>query len=159
MILVLLGTFDIEFKRPLIELDKLCNSGKIMEEVVVQTGHTKFPSENFDIRPFIPPDELDRLYDNARIIITHAGTGSIIKGIKKGKKIIAVARLKKNNEHIDDHQLEILNEFVSSGYITPWNEGESLEQILIDVQNFVPKPYVSEKESIENFLKEYIDSF
>jgi len=62
------------------------------------------------------------LYDRASLIITHAGTGSLIKGVKKGKKVIAIPRLVKLGEHIDDHQLEILNEFVQMEYVIPWNE-------------------------------------
>jgi UDP-N-acetylglucosamine transferase subunit ALG13 len=158
MILVLLGTFHIEFKRPLVELDILCDAGKISEHIIVQNGHTQFASKNFDMRPFMSPDELDELYDKARIIITHAGTGSIIKGVKKGKKVIAIARLKKNDEHIDDHQLEILDKFVSLGYIQAWHEHAPLEQILAHIGGFEPKPYFSEKKKIEKFLKEYIDS-
>jgi UDP-N-acetylglucosamine transferase subunit ALG13 len=158
MILVLLGTFTIEFKRPLVEIEKLCAEGKLTEEIIVQNGHTKFSSPHFKMFPFIQPDLLDQLYDKARIIITHAGTGSIIKGLKKGKKIIAIARLEKKGEHIDDHQLEILNEFARSGYILPWHESDDLEQVLQKVNNFTPKVYNSQKEKILNFLQNYIDS-
>jgi UDP-N-acetylglucosamine transferase subunit ALG13 len=158
MILVLLGTFPIEFRRPLIELEKLCVEGKLSEEIIVQSGHTKYSSPYFRMLPFIGPNEMDQLYDNARIIITHAGTGSIIKGLKKGKKIIATARLEKNGEHIDDHQLEILNEFAMSDYLLPWHESDSLERILHDLNYFTPKVYVSQKDKILNFLQDYIDS-
>ncbi len=158
MIFVLLGTFHIEFKRPLTELQKLCEDGKLSEEIIVQSGHTKFSSPYFKMKPFLAPNDLDDLYSKARIIITHAGTGSIIKGLKKGKKVIAIARLKKNGEHIDDHQLEILNEFVSSKYILPWNEGDSIEKLLEDVDDFIPEAYISRKMQIETFLKNYIDS-
>ena len=158
MILVLLGTFHIEFKRPLIEIDKLCRNGQLQETIVIQNGHTLFESSYFDMRPFITPNDLDKLYDDARIIITHAGTGSIIKGLKKGKKIVAIPRLKKYGEHIDDHQLEILNEFVALGYILPWNENDHLEKIMLEIINFNPKPYISRKKDIEEFLKNYIDS-
>ncbi len=108
--------------------------------------------------PFVEPKVLDRWYDDARIVITHAGTGSIIKGIKKGKKVIAIARLKKNGEMVDDHQLEILNEFALSGYILPWNEHDSLEQILMDINLFRPKVYRSQKDKILTYLQDYIDN-
>jgi UDP-N-acetylglucosamine transferase subunit ALG13 len=158
MILVLLGTFHIEFTRPLIEIEKLCAAGKLKEEIIVQNGHTRFSSPFFKLRPFVGPNTLDGLYDAARLIITHAGTGSIIKGLKKGKKVIAVPRLAKYGEHIDDHQLEILNEFALAGYLLPWNETDSLEQVLDEVNDFTPTVYISQKDSILNFLKGYIDS-
>src|SRR4051794_12163679 len=111
MILVLLGTFSIEFPRPLIEIEKLCKEGKITEEVIVQSGHTKYESPYFRIVPFMDIDTLNNLYNKARIIITHGGTGSMLNGIKLGKTVIAIPRLRKNGEHIDDHQLEIVEVF------------------------------------------------
>ena len=158
MILVLLGTFHIQFKRPLTEIEKLCASGKLSEEIIVQNGHTKFESEHLKLFPFIEPELLDVLYNKARIVITHAGTGSIIKGIKKGKKVIAIARRHHLGEHIDDHQLEILNEFAASGYILPWHEEDSLEDLLKEAVAFRPNPYVTQKEEILNYLQNYIDS-
>lgn len=158
MILILLGTFQIEFKRPLIEIEKLCIQNNLTEELIVQCGHTKYTSPYFKMLPFIEPAALDLLYDKARIIITHAGTGSIIKGLKMRKKVIAIARLRKFGEHIDDHQLEILTEFATSGYLLPWNENDSIKQILLKAEHFKPMVYVSRKENILNYLQNYIDS-
>jgi len=158
MILVLLGTFQIEFPRPLIVIEQLMQEGKLREEVIVQNGFTNFTSSLLDLRPFMSAEELDKLYQEARIIITHAGTGSLMKGIKMGKKVISIPRLKKYGEHIDDHQLEIHTEFKKLRYTYPWNEEDSLEQVLIDVENFHPTQYVSHKEDMVQYLKSYIDS-
>lgn len=158
MILVLLGTFPTEFKRPLLELERLYQSNALKEEIIVQSGHTLMESSHMLIRPFIPPDELIQLYNDARIIITHAGTGSLIKGIKLKKKIIAIARLSKYGEMVDDHQVEILDEFTKLNYILPWREDMSLLDILSQVEEFSPAPYRSNKQAMINYLKEYIDS-
>jgi len=158
MILVLLGTFQIEFPRPLILIEQLMQENKLKEEIIVQNGFTNFSSSHLDLRPFMSAEELDKLYQEARIIITHAGTGSLMKGIKMGKKVISVPRLKKYGEHIDNHQLEIHTEFEKLKYIYPWNDGDSLEQVLIDIENFHPAKYVSHKEDMVEYLKSYIDS-
>lgn len=158
MILVLLGTFPTAFPRPLMEIEELCKTGEIQERVIVQSGHTHIESDHMEMRPFIPPDELSELCVAARVIITHAGTGSLIKGIKLHKKIIAVARLSKYNEMVDDHQVEILNEFTESGYILPWNEGDSLALILSRIDDFQPTPYKSNKQNIITYLEQYIAS-
>ena len=157
MILVLLGTFTIEFPRPLIELEKLCNEGKISEEIIVQSGHTRYESPYFRIIPFMDIDTLDDLYSKARIIITHGGTGSMLAAIKRGKPVIAIPRLKKNKEHIDDHQLEIVEVFRKKGYIIAWHESDSLDLILKNAGNFVPNKYESKKQVIIDYLKKYID--
>ncbi|WP_017259470.1 glycosyltransferase [Pedobacter arcticus] len=158
MILVLLGTFVTEFKRPLLEIDRLCREGIITEEVIVQSGHTVIDTKHLIMKPFISPKELDELHQNARIIITHAGTGSLIKAVGFHKKIIGVARLIKHGEHVDDHQLEILDKFVELGYVMPWHEQDKLESVLNKIDDFKPVPFVSNKPVIMNYLSDYIDS-
>lgn len=158
MILVCLGTFDIQFPRPLMAIEDLCKKGVLNDEIIVQNGHTEFISPFLKMIPFIDPFNLDKLYNKASIIITHAGTGSILKGVKMGKKVISIPRLKKYDECVDDHQLEIQNEFSKRGFIIPWNENDSLEAVLLNSENFVIKKYESNKDNVISFLKLYIDS-
>lgn len=158
MILVLLGTFPTDFKRPLIEIDRLCEAGIITEEVIVQNGYTAFESKHLIFRPFIHPDELMELYKAARIVISQAGTGSLIKGIKLHKKIIAIARLAKYGEVVDDHQVEILEEFTKMNYLLPWHENVPLKEVLDAIEDFTPSTYVSQKEQFIHYLSNYIDS-
>ena len=157
MILVLLGTFNIEFPRPLKAIECFIRNNAINEDIIVQSGYTNFQSNHLKVIPFMPPAALEKLFDEARLIVTHAGTGSILQGVKKGKKVIAVARLKKYNEHIDDHQLEVLEEFTKCNYILPWNENECFGTILQKSEDFIPTPYKSAKESLVNFLLSYIE--
>ncbi|MEX2592752.1 MAG: glycosyltransferase [Anditalea sp.] len=158
MIIVLLGTFPTAFERPLVQIDRLCREGIIQEKVIVQSGHTQFESEFLEMRPFIPPDELTELYKEARVVISQAGTGSLIKGLKLNKKIISIPRLAKYGEVVDDHQDEILNEFVNLNYILPWTEDIALETVLIKIENFEPSPYVSIKQKFIDHLEAYINS-
>jgi UDP-N-acetylglucosamine transferase subunit ALG13 len=158
MIIVLLGTFPTAFERPLIEIDRLCREGIINEKVIVQSGHTQFESEFLEMRPFIAPDELTELYKEARLVITQAGTGSLIKGMKLNKKIISIPRLAKYGEVVDDHQEEILLEFTKLNYILPWTEDIALETVLNNISDFEPSPYVSTKQKIIDYLEEYIGS-
>ena len=112
MILVTLGTQNNSFHRLLEEVQKNIDNGKIKEEVVVQSGYTKFNSPNMKILDEVPQDEFAKLVDKADVIITHGGVGSIITAITKGKKVIAVPRLGKYNEHVNDHQVEIIESFL-----------------------------------------------
>lgn len=157
MILVLLGTFKIDFYRPIIAIENAVKDGDIREEIIIQAGHTAFTSEFLIMRSFIDPKELDQLYDRAEIIITHAGVGSILKGFKMHKKIIAIPRLYKFKEHVDDHQIDILNEFARCNYLIPWHEHDNFKDLLIKVRKFEPSPFVSNKKDLTNFLIEYIE--
>ena len=95
MIFVTLGTQDKEFKRLLLEIERLIYIGVIKDDVVAQIGNTKFESNKMKIIKFTYQDEMEELIKSADIIITHGGVGTIIEGINLGKKIIAVPRLKK----------------------------------------------------------------
>jgi UDP-N-acetylglucosamine transferase subunit ALG13 len=156
MILVLLGTFPAQFVRPLKAIDALCEKGVIKEEIIVQNGFTEFSSKHLTYKPFLPIEQLDQLYKEARIIISHAGSGSLIKGLKLGKKIIAIPRLPKYEEVVDDHQIEILTEFEKEKYLLGWRESDELQELLEKVEVFTPRPFVSNKQNIIDFLDQYL---
>lgn len=156
MILVLLGSHDFQFNRLLIEIDRLKKENIITEDIIVQSGCTLIETSALKLRPFINSKELDKLYDEASYIITHGGTASIIKGVKKGKKVIAIARLKKYNEVIDDHQKQIIEEFVKEGYVLEWIESEPFEDVIARLKKFIPKKYISKRDEILIYLENYI---
>jgi|AntRauMFilla1563_2_1112583.scaffolds.fasta_scaffold19565_2 UDP-N-acetylglucosamine transferase subunit ALG13 len=158
MILVLLGTFPLSFDRPLVALEQLLREGIISDDVIVQSGYTVFSSSYMTFLPFLPLEELLVLYKKADLIITQAGTGSIIKGLKMNKKIIAVARLAKYGECVDDHQQELVQEFAEAKYLLPWYEGDNLEEILSLANHFAFQPYKSSNNEIINYLINYIDN-
>lgn len=157
MILVLLGTHELPFNRLLEEIETNIRNGTITDNVIAQVGHTDFSSDLMTIRDFISFDEMEKLYQEADLIITHGGTGSIITGIKNAKKVIASARLKKYGEHNDDHQLEIIDVFVENGHILSWDENDTLNNILKKIESFNPKPYESKRQQLIDYLVDYIE--
>lgn len=158
MILVLLGTQNNSFHRLLEEIQKNIENGNIKEKVVVQKGYTKFESQDMEIYDQLPSDELKKLIDKANIVITHGGVGSIITSIEKGKKVIAVPRLKKYKEHVNDHQLDIINSFSEMGYIIGIHEVEELGEALKRVEKFEPKKYVQNTGNIIKIVEDFIDN-
>ncbi len=158
MILVLLGTHELQFTRLLREIEKLVNKGIIQEDIIVQKGNTKYKSNLYREFEFLEPDELTKLYYKADLIITHAGVGSIVKGLQMNKKIIACPRLKRFDEHNDDHQLEIAKEFMNKRYILMWDGTVSLEKIYNDALSFESAEYVSSKDRIIEEIKRFIDN-
>ncbi|HLS09865.1 PssE/Cps14G family polysaccharide biosynthesis glycosyltransferase [Lentibacillus sp.] len=158
MILVVLGTHELPFTRLLNEVERLKKEGIIQEDVVVQHGHTNYESDNLTLKQFVSLKEMDLLYERARLIITHAGTGSIIMGLRKGKRVIACPRLAKYGEHNDDHQLQIVTALTGQGHILSWEEESLLESVIQEAETFEPQPFHSGREQIhqliENFIKE-----
>lgn len=158
MILVLLGTQNNDFHRLLDEIEKNIDSGNIVDEVVVQAGFTKYKSSKMQIFVMMPKKELEDLVKKANLIITHAGLGSIEMSLEQGKKVIAVPRLKKYGEHVNDHQKDIETEFSKKGWIIGADEVSELGDALIKSKNFIPKKYsMSKDDKIVNIIKTFID--
>ena len=111
MILVTLGTQDKTFPRLLEAIQKQIDKGTIKDKVVVQAGSTKFESKDMEIFDLIDRDQFADLIKKCDLLITHGGVGSIISGLNNDKVVIAAARLKKYHEHINDHQLQIIDNF------------------------------------------------
>ena len=157
MILVVLGTQDKQFKRLLEDVDKQIENGNIKDKVIVQAGQTKYSSKNMEIFDLIPTPEFEKLIDEADLIITHGGVGTILSAIKKGKKIIAAPRLAKYMEHHNDHQKQIIEEFKKLGYLLDYNDGDDLGKIIRASKKFTPKKFKSNTKNMIKLLDDYID--
>lgn len=158
MILVLLGTQNNSFHRLLEEIEKNIEDGTIKEEVVVQAGYTKFTSENMKIFDLIPKEKLEELQEKADLIITHGGVGSIVSSIEKGKKVIAVPRLHEYEEHVNNHQKEIVNDFNKKGYIIGIEKVEDLKEAIIKSKKFEPVKYKPNNEKMLKIIENFIDN-
>ena len=116
MIFVTVGTQDKQFKRLLLEVERLIKIGRIKDTVIAQIGNTKFTTDldnkKMHLIQFTTQREVEALINNASFIITHGGVATIIEGLNYNKKIIAVPRLKKYKEHVNDHQLQIIEKWL-----------------------------------------------
>ena len=146
LIFVTLGTQDKHFPRLLEAVEKL----DIDEKIIAQTGSTDFKSNKMEVHKFLSQDEFNKYMEEARIVITHAGVGTIIYGLSIDKTMIVAARLKKYGEHVNDHQLQILDTFSKDGYIIPLREFSELKNKIIEAEKFKPKKFISNN---KNFVK------
>lgn len=138
MIFVTLGTQAMDFTRCLKMLDEMIEHYGITEEVVVQIGNSNYESKNFKVLSFLPEETFNKYIEEASVVITHAGSGAIFNAIKKGKKTIVVARLKKYHEMVDDHQTELTRKLSEEGYIIDGTY--SLVDAWAKLQGFIPRP-------------------
>ena len=158
MILITLGTQDKPFYRLLEAVQKQIDNKVINEKVIVQAGITSdFKSKDMEIFDLIPMDEFDKLISECDILITHGGVGSIISGLKNNKKVIAAARLEKYGEHVNDHQLQIVENFTNSGYILSLDNFDELDLVLKNIKTFKPNKFKSNTKNFIKLLKKEID--
>lgn len=158
MIFVTLGTQDKSFVRLLKNLDKIIKDNKINDEVIVQAGYTEYKSKNMKIFSTIPKDKFIEYIKTSDLIITHGGVGSIFDGLKNDKKVIAVPRLSKYNEHTNDHQLEVVEELSNQGYILPVFNMRDLADSIEKAKTWTPKKFKSNNKNMVNLIENYIDN-
>ena len=154
-IFVTLGTQVEPFPRLLeyVEKSKYFNNA----EIVAQVGHTRYKSKKMKIVKYLSDTKMEEYTANSDLIITHAGTGSIITPLKLNKKIIACARQKKNGEHVDDHQKELVNVLSARGQIISVSNEKEFEKAAERISHFSPKPFISNTENFLSKLKKAID--
>ena len=157
MIFVSLGTNDKSFKRLLDEFEKEIESGIIKEDVIVQSGWTKYNSKRMKIIDLMNMDDFNNYIKKCDLLVTHGGVGTILDGLKLGKKIIAFPRLSKYSEHVNDHQVEIIDEFCREGYILT-GEIKDLASVIEESKTFVPKKYKSNNKAFNKMIKDFIDN-
>ena len=157
MILVTLGTQDKTFVRLLEKINQLIDQGLIKDKVVVQAGFTKYSSDNIEIFDLIPQDEFNNLMSKADLVITHGGVGNIISALEKNKKVIAVPRLAKYGEHINDHQTQIIAKFNDLGYIIGLQDVDELDRAIKEVKKFKPQKFVHDNSKMLSLVSKLID--
>ena len=67
------------------------------------------------------------------------------------------SRLKKYDEHVDDHQQQLTEVLSDAGYILELNENNSLDQLYKNIDKFNPKKYISNTNNFIKKLKNEID--
>ena len=158
MILVLLGTQNNSFHRLLEEVEKNIKDKTINEEVIVQVGYTKYQTHRMRVIDLMSKEQLEQFQDEASLIITHGGVGSIISSIEKGKKVIAVPRKHEYGEHVNNHQIQIIKDFTDKGYIIGIENVEDLHDAIIKSKTFEPVKYQPNNQKMLKIIENFIEN-
>ena len=157
MIFVTLGSRNFQFNRLLQKIDALIEKGVISDKVFAQIGSSDYLPKHYEYKQFLNREEFAAKEDACDILITHGGTGAIISAVKKGKRIIAVPRLAKYGEVIDDHQVQLIGQFREQNLICGIMDVSELEDALRYVKEHEFDTYRSNTkailESIESFIE------
>ncbi|AKB33060.1 Beta-1,4-galactosyltransferase CpsIVG [Methanosarcina siciliae HI350] len=152
MIFVTVGSHYQGFDRLVKKMDEI--AGKIDEKVIMQIGNTNYKPVNAEYFSFLESfEEILRLNQEARVVVSHAGAGSIITALKEKTSVIVVPRLRRYDEHMNDHQLEIAKAMSENKNITVIYDVEALHDCLKSDFIFVEE-FVGDKLATQ--LKKYI---
>jgi len=139
------------FDRLIREMDRI--ACELDEQVIMQIGSTDYEPQNCAYSRFISRSDMERLCADARVIVAHAGTGSILTALEHSRPIVLVPRLKKFGEAFDDHQLEIARQLEAQGVAVVY-EMDNLEVAIRS--GGTPLPQLSTGGSLVGRLKEYL---
>lgn len=158
MILVGVGASEYGLDRLLQYLDELCEE-KVLNgnDLIAQIGSAKYEPKNYQYFRLIGREEYEKYVDEAEFIITHAGTGSVVPALKKNKKIIVFPRLKKYNEHLDNHQLELSECFTSMKYTLSAKNKSELKNAIESIKFFFPRKFNSNKDRFNELVIKCIE--
>lgn len=156
MIFITLGSQKFQFNRLLKMVDELIEKGKINEEVFAQIGYSDYIPVHYKYKKFLDRENFAAMEELADLIITHGGTGAIIGAVKKGKKVIAVPRLAKYKEHVDDHQKQLIEQFKNQNLIYGISDCDELEKGLEFIKKVSFNSYKSNTQSIIDNIDMFI---
>ena len=101
MIFVTVGT-SLPHDKLVEMMDRLVGEGKIEDRVVVQRGAGKYIPKN--VEHFRFSSSLDECYNDAEIVISNCGAGTIMENTTKGRKLIVI----QNPDITGGHEWELV---------------------------------------------------
>jgi UDP-N-acetylglucosamine transferase subunit ALG13 len=153
VIVVTVGSSNFQFDR----LVRGIEAVETDEEILVQHGPSSVRPKHATCVPYLAFDELVDAVREARVVITHAGVGSVLVAQMNGKKPIVVPRLARYGEVVDDHQLYFAERLARDDAVTLVSDPAELTHALQLPNDGAPSPRDAGK-SLEADLRLYLQS-
>jgi UDP-N-acetylglucosamine transferase subunit ALG13 len=128
-------------------------------DVFAQIGPTDFRPSSIQWTQFLSPEAFNQRCTAARVIVAHAGTGSIITALQLGKPILIMPRHASLRETRNDHQVATAERFRRFGSVTvAWDEKELIARLNgIDDLNGAQAVGSSASPELVGAIREFID--
>jgi len=156
LIFLCVGSREYQFDRLLKKIDNLLKENKIDEEIFAQIGQSNYIPKHYQYVRYMSPDDFRQKQLDADLIISHGGTGALVAALKLGKKVIAVPRLVKYQEHIDDHQIQVCDMLEKQQYLKVVYEMSDLYGMIQQVKKQKAVKQYSNPSNILSIIDEYI---
>jgi UDP-N-acetylglucosamine transferase subunit ALG13 len=130
LIFVTLGTDEHPFPRALDAVSAL----RTRAQLVIQYGHTppRLEWEQTEWVQFMEYDAVLEQMTAAEAVVCHAGVGTIMTALGLHIRPVVVPRLSHHGEHVDDHQLQIMQALRDRDLVVPCMPGVSLAEVLAE---------------------------
>ena len=130
MIFVTVGT-QIPFDRLMQMVDQVAPQLD-GEEIVAQSCAGVYEPSHFKTLQFIEPAEFERIMDTARLVVAHAGIGTILAAMRRGKPLVVVPRQAALREHRNDHQIATAQMLAARSGVAVAHDAAELLQHMLD---------------------------
>lgn len=99
--------------------------------ILAQVARSNYVPRHIKTVDFLSTTVFSSYFSQAKLIISHAGMGTIISALQQEKPIIVLPRLAELKEHRSDHQLATANAFDKLKYIhVVYNEKELKDKVV-----------------------------
>ncbi|MEW4489256.1 glycosyltransferase [Thalassoglobus sp. JC818] len=129
MIFVTVGSLQ-SFDRLVQAVDEWVQTSNSSEEVIAQIGKSTYEPKSFQPVETLTPDEYRSTFDRARLVVAHAGMGTIITALETGKLTVVMPRRGHLNETRNDHQMATVSRFKRSERIRVAEDEAALPGVL-----------------------------
>jgi UDP-N-acetylglucosamine--N-acetylmuramyl-(pentapeptide) pyrophosphoryl-undecaprenol N-acetylglucosamine transferase len=116
---VSVGTHVSPFDRLLAAVDQAVDQGVLPGPAVGQAGVSTYAANKVSLEPFMSPDDIAERIRRCRYVVCHAGCGIISAALREGRRPLVMPRLKRYGEHVDDHQLQIVEKLAAMDLVVP----------------------------------------
>jgi UDP-N-acetylglucosamine transferase subunit ALG13 len=135
VIFVTVGT-QLPFDRLIEAIDAIAPS--LNEPIFAQTGKSTYVPRNIEWSPRIRPLDVDAYFANARVVVAHAGIGTILTCQRVGRPAILFPRLAAHGEHRNDHQMATVSQLEGRPGLYVARTAEELHALL--ARDLAPPP-------------------
>lgn len=156
-VFVSVGTQKFQFNRLLEKADYLAEANPTYE-IFAQSGYSDYVPQHYKSVDFLQKCEYEKEIEKCDLLLTHGGVATIMSGLSKKKAIIAVPRLARYDEHVDDHQIEIVESFAEMRYVLRLNENDNLTDMVKKSCEFSFAVYQSHNETVLTTIKSYLQT-
>jgi UDP-N-acetylglucosamine transferase subunit ALG13 len=105
----------------------------VSEELVVQCGESSMRPVGAEVHAYLSYDALVALVRRARVVVCHAGVGTILTALANGRRPIVVPRLARHGEAVDDHQVALARRLADTGLVVLAEDPSLVPQLVADV--------------------------
>lgn len=136
MIFVTVGT-DQPFDRMVKVVDSWA-AEHCRSDFFAQIGEGGWEPKCMPFSQFLSPPDFQKRFGQARVIIAHAGMGTILSALNHGKPILVMPKLASLGEHRNEHQLATARRMMSLGNVAVAFDEAELREKLDQLETLIP---------------------